>query len=219
MPDAPKMLALVGVGITVASYLCKEWIEAIERAKSALDKELGSYRDSSHHQTTQLNLLSQRAQLEILQRQTSSNINYKNLIIQDTVVLKQAEALVREASEDLSHLIEKLVFGSASVRQQFEKVQPKVVANESEATSEKSSRELDWTDAAKVKLAVVSTVVGGLPELFFGDTVITLAKKQVKFLNSVVGVGRWAVRILFVVGACLTVYSITKGIKVGGGSE
>src|ERR1700722_6744206 len=92
-PDG-KMLALLGVVITVASYFCKEGVEAIERAKSALEKELGSYRDSSHHQSTQLNLLSQRAQFEVVQRQTSSSINYKNLILQDTVVLKQAESLV-----------------------------------------------------------------------------------------------------------------------------
>ena len=53
----------------------------------------------------------------------------------------------------------------------------------------------------------------------FGDSVITTAKRQVKFLASVVRVGRWAVSILYVVGACLTIYGIKKGIKVGGGSD
>jgi hypothetical protein len=47
----------------------------------------------------------------------------------------------------------------------------------------------------------------------------TAAKKQVKFSDSAVHVWRWTVRIIFVVGACLTFYGITKGIKVGGGSE
>jgi hypothetical protein len=208
----PKMFGVLGVAIAAAGYLCKDAIDAIENSKSALGKELDAYQASSRHESIELNLLSLTPKLEVIEHRVSPSIDYRSLVVQDTVLLKQAEGLVRAASEDLSRLIDKLVFGSASLKEK-RKVFQQAVALGGETPTPSTGREKDWTDAAKMKLAIVSTLVVGIPEMVFGDKVITLANKQVKFLGSVVRIGRWLVRVLYLVGACLTGYGIAKGIK------
>jgi hypothetical protein len=217
MADNPKTIALVGVALGLASYVCKQAIEWLERKKTGLESELESFQSSSQHHATQLGQLSVQQQLGIVQHQTTPTPNFQTLVVQDTMALKHAEALSRGDSEGLSRLIEKLVFRSAAFRKELETLSAGSGANKVALGS--PSKSPDWTDAAQVKLAIVSTAIGGLPVLFFGDKVITAGKEQLKLLDLLMRVARWAAWILAGLGVGLVTYGIVQGVKVGGTFE
>jgi len=114
-----KTLGVLAAVVAGAGYLCKDAIDAVERRKSALGKELDAYKESSRHQQTQLGLLTQQTQLQVIDNKVSPTINFKTVVLQDTIKLSQVQALVREAAEDLSRLIDKLIFGSALFKERL----------------------------------------------------------------------------------------------------
>jgi hypothetical protein len=162
MLHSPKILAIIGFALGVLGRLCKDRVEALERKKTALENELDASRNSSLHQSTQLNQLAQETRMEVMHHQNSPNINYKTIMVFDTTRLANARSLVGLAVDDVSRLLEKLVFGSARFRQLLENVKPKTHTDEYGQFLQKSRENPDWTDAATVKLAIVSTVTAGL---------------------------------------------------------
>jgi hypothetical protein len=227
MSNLPTILGVVGVSITVSSYICKELIDSLERTKSGIQNELATNRQTSIQQSTQMQIVSSRQQLEALQRENSpkrrkkaENIDHSGLITRDIANLGHAQSLVRIEVENVSRLLDKLVFGSANFRKKFEQLKAEIDVT-AQRTKEvlKPSPKHDWTRAVEIKLAFLSTIVSVLPLTVFADSVITSAKKQVEILERLVSVGRWIVRILFFGGIGLAAYAGYKGIKVSGGSE
>jgi hypothetical protein len=227
MTELSKTLTAAGIAIGILSYFCKEGIDALERRKASLDGELTAYRHSSGHQTTQLQILASRQQLDAIQgenrtkkRKKAQNIDYSGMVLRDIGNVRGAQALVGVAIDDLSRLIEKLPLRSANLRHTFEQMKNDLAAKKSKIEEQlKPTPENDWARMAQLKLAIISTAIDGLPILVFGDTIITRAKAQVRILDFVVGFGRWTARILFILGVCLTIYGLFKGVKVGGVAE
>jgi hypothetical protein len=219
MLRSPKILAIIGFAFGVLGRLCRDRVEALERKKTALENELDASRNSSLHQSTQLNQLAQETRMEVMHHQNSPNINYKTIIVFDTTRLANARSLVSLSADDVSRLIEKLIFGSTRFKQLLENVKPKTQTDDYQQFLQKSRENPDWTDAARVKLAIVSTVTAGLPIMVLGDKVITAAKRQVELLDSGVRVGRWIIKIFYLAGAALVLYGILKGIKIEASPE
>jgi hypothetical protein len=70
MIELSNFLTLAGIGIGGLSYVCKEGIDSFERTKSSLDDELAAYRNSLTQQTTQIQLLKARQQMESVRRES-----------------------------------------------------------------------------------------------------------------------------------------------------
>jgi hypothetical protein len=213
MLDAPKILGIVGVFLTLLGRLCEDRVKSLEGKKTALESELDKYRNSSQHQTTQLNQLAQETRLEVMHHQNSPSINYKTLIVFDTSRLASTKALVNVGIDDISRLVDKLIFGAAQFRQLLETAKPRESVDNYQQLLQKSQGAPDWTDAASIKLAIVSTVVAALPLEVLGDKIIITAKKQVEYLNSGLRFGRRLVTVFYLAGVALVIYCIVKGIK------
>jgi ribosomal silencing factor RsfS len=222
MNKKSKILAVVGVAIGVTSYFCKEGIDAIERTKSSLETELASHRASLTEQTTQMQIIQSKQELENLMRENShkdskksANLSHATTILQDTLATRQAQAMVQVDIDGLSRLIDKLAVWSANPREQLDKIKTEIAKTDRQTNDTlKPSSEDSWERAVQVKLAFVITFLNMLPVDFLGDAVINQAKGQVKILDFLVTFGRWVVRILFVVGACFTLYGIFTGVKL-----
>jgi hypothetical protein len=208
----PTAFKILGIVIAGAGYACKECTDAIERKRSGIGKQLDAYNESSRHQQIRLTLHAHQTQLTTFQNKVLPKIDYKGQVLQDTITLRQIQGWVQVESEELSRLIDKMMFRSR-IRERYKAFQLQQAAPIKYEPSKDSSRETDWTDAAQVKIAICSTAVVALPGLVFADGVITTAKKQVKFLGSVVHVGRRAMWILYLIAACLAGYGAWKGIK------
>lgn len=214
-----KILAVIGVAIGIGSYFGKESIDAVERTKSSLENELASYHSSLTAQTTQLQLLDSKQQLERLMQQNSAKnkteADYSAMIMSDTASTYQAQAMVQVDIDSVSSLIEAIPFGSKKLRDQLNEISAKISENDRKAKDTlKPSSEKNWLRAVQIKLALVMTIINELPVAILGDTVITRAKRQAEILGWLISFGRWIVRILFVAAAFLTVYGLFKGIKV-----
>lgn len=204
MLDTPKILGIVGVFLAALGRLCENRVKSLEGKKSALESELDKYRNSSQHLTTQLNQLAQETRLEVMQRKNSpTKVDYKTLIVFDTTRLASTKALVNVGIDDISRLIDKLIFGATQFRQLLETTKPRESVVNYQQLLQKAQDAPDWTDAVGVKLAILSTVVAALPLEIIGDRIITTAKKQVEFLNSGLRFGRRLVTALYLVGVAL----------------
>lgn len=226
MPEPAKVLAAAGIAIGFVSYVCKECVDALERSKTSLDDELTSYRHSSGHQTTQLQLLASRQQVDAQgenrskKQRKAPKTDYSGMVLRDIGSVRGAQALVGVAVDDVSRLIEKLPFRAAKFRHAFEQMKEDLAGKKSKIEEQLNLKsENDWARMAQLKLALISTAIDGLPIMLFGDSVISQANAQVRVLELLVRSGRWVVRILFVIGVTLTIYGLTKGIKIGGIAE
>jgi len=210
----PKTLGVLAIVVGGAGYVCKECTDAIERKRSGIGKALDGYNESSRHQQIRMAFHTQQTQLTTFQNKALPTIDYKALVLQGIVELSQMQSLVRQESDELSQLIDKLMLSSHFKQglKDFEAKQAAPVKYE-QPSKEALQKEMSWTDAAQVKIAIVSTLTTALPIMVYGDGIITAAKAQMKFLGSVVRVCRWMVRILYVAGACLAGYGVIKGIK------
>jgi hypothetical protein len=210
----PKTFGILAIVVAGVGYACKEWTDAVESKRSGIGKALDAYSESSRHQEIRMALQAQQTQLTTFQNKVLPNIDYKAAVLQGIVQLSQMQTLVRQESEDLSQLIDKLMFSSLFKQKfkDFEAQQPAPIKYE-QPSKEALQKEMTWQDAVQVGIAAVSVLTTALPIMIYGDGIITAAKTQMKFLKSVVRCGRWAVRILYVVGACLAGYGAMKGIK------
>jgi hypothetical protein len=216
MLDVPTRLAILGVVIGSAGYVCKRVTVAFERAKKSLEDAIEAYQGTTQHHTTQLGQLSQGIQLETVHHQMSPTSDFKPAILQDALRVKHAESIARQSSENVSRLIEKLMFGREPFRKEFERLN---AAFDNTILQHPIPPNPNWTHAATSKIAVLSTTFGSIPMLFFADQVITTAKKRIALLDSVVRSGRLMEWFLYIAGISLTFYGLVKGIKIPGGSE
>ena len=210
----PKTFGVLGIAVAAVGYACKELTDAIESKRSGIGKALDAHNESSRHQQIQMALQTQQTQLTIFQNKVVPDIDYKAAVLQGIVKLSQAQTLVRQESEDLLQLIDKLMFSSLFKQKfkEFEAQQPAPIKYE-QPSKDALQKEMTWQDAAQVGIAAVSVLTTALPIVVYEDSIITAAKTQMKFLKSVVRCGKWAVRILYIVGACLAGYGAVKGIK------
>lgn len=210
----PKAFGVLGIVVAAAGYVCKELTDAIESKRSGIGKALDTHNESSRHQEIRMALQTQQTQLTTFQNKVVPNIDYKAAVLQGIVRLSQARTLARQESEDLSQLIDKLMFSSVFKQRfkEFEAQQPAPIKYE-QPSKEALQKTMTWQDAVHVGIAAVSVLTTALPIIVYEDGIITASKTQMKFLKSVVRCGKWVVRILYIVGACLAGYGAIKGIK------
>jgi hypothetical protein len=152
----------------------------------------------------------------MLHRKLSPTSDFKPEVLQDALAVEHTQSLEQQTSENLSRLIEKLMFGRELFRKELDRLNAAV---KNASPQQQIPQKADWTDAAKGKLAFASAALGSLPILFFADQLITTAKKRINLLESVVRLGKWIEWILYFAGLSLTIYGLAKGIKIPGDSE
>jgi hypothetical protein len=227
LSDLTNALTVSGIAISVLGFICKELVDSLERTKTSLHDQLASNRVSSGQQSIQLQLLTARQHLEVLQREKlpksqrkRQDIDYSVQIPFDIAALTSAQSVIRLSLDDVSRLIEKLAFRPASIRQTFDQLKAKIEADNQQAKDVlKPSSNHSWTRVVEVRIAVVSILVGALPLVVLEDQIISTANAQMKLLDFVIRFGRWAIRLLYISGAFLILYGLRKGVRVHGLSE
>jgi hypothetical protein len=146
MLDTPTKLAILGVMMGAAGYVCKRVTEKIEKAKESLEHEIEAYQDRTQHHTTQLGQLSQGVELRTVHRKLSPTSDFKPEILQDVLAVKHTQSMARESSEKVSRLIERLMLRREPFRKEFERLN---AAFSNTSPQQQIPQKADWTDAAK----------------------------------------------------------------------
>jgi hypothetical protein len=213
-----KRLAVAAVVVVILTYVLKEIVkENLNELHNSLASADAQYRTELGQSTISLQVFTTQQQIEGLKLEAERNDTHRDfsaLIAQGILQAQQAQSEVDVTFDSVSRLIDKLPAGARDLRRLRDESQEQIGKTKQQVNDIlKPKPEHDVRRFIEVQVAMLMTLVNGIPVTVLGDKAETAAQRVQEAAERVIRLCTRAIYALFFLGASLALFAAFTGSK------